>query len=234
LFPPQSTLKSEQKPEPYRVPSATNLYLDFEIDGSPPARALSVLAAVIEAAAIASVLIRPAHDVPLNVEASRAIIAAVQKNGIAALVASSVDDASKLGADGIHLPWSRDIVPQFKTLRHSAPAGTVIGADAGRSRHDAMELGEAGADYVAFGVPPHVEDREKAAERQLDLIAWWSGLFEVPCVAFDVPDAGAAHLLSEAGADFVCVRLTSADIEADAIARISEFSEALRMPEPAK
>lgn len=216
------------------MPSTARLYLDFEIDSTHPAPALSKLAAAIDAAPIASVLIRPALDVPLDIEATRALVATVQKKGIAALVASSVEDAAKLGADGIHLPWSKDIVRQFKTLRQSAPAGTVIGADAGRSRHDAMELGEAGADYVAFGVPPHVEYREKAAERQLDLITWWSELFEVPCVAFDVSDATAAHRLAEAGADFVGVRSTPADSEAEAIARVSEFSEALRMPEPAK
>ncbi len=216
------------------MPSATSLYLDFEINEAPSARVLSMLAAVVDAAPISSVLIRSGHDVPLDMEAVRALVAAVQKKGIAALVASSVDDASKLGADGIHLPWSKDIVRQFKTLRQSAPAGTVIGADAGRSRHDAMELGEAGADYVAFGVPPHVEDREKAAGRQLDLIAWWSELFEVPCVAFDIPDADAARRLVEVGAGFVSVRLTSADSEADAIARVKEFSEALSMREPAK
>ncbi len=216
------------------MPSATNLYLDFEIDSTPSVRALSVLAAAIEAAPITSVLIRPAHDVPLDRDAVRALVMAAQKKDIAALVAFGIDDALKLGADGVHLPWSKDIVRQFKTLRESAPAGTIVGADAGRSRHDAMELGEGGADYVAFGVPPHVEDRERAAERQLDLVAWWSKLFEIPCVAFDVPDAVAASRFAEAGADFVCVRVSLADSEADAIARVHEFSEALSMPEPAK
>ena len=63
----------------------------------------------------------------------------------------------------------------------------------GASRHDAMELGEAGADYVAFGIPPDVEDRAVAVERRLDLIAWWSEVFELPCVAFDVADAEEAR-----------------------------------------
>ncbi len=216
------------------MPSATNLYLDFEIDSTSSARTLDVLAAALDAAPIASVLIRTAHDATVDREAIRALVTAAQKKDIAALVASGIDDSSKLGADGNHLLWSKDIVREFKTLRQSTPAGTILGADAGRSRHDAMELGEAGADYVAFGVPPHVEDRKKAAERQLDLVAWWSELFEVPCVALDVPDAVAARHLAEAGADFVGVRLTPADSEAEAVMRIREFSEALHMSEPAK
>ncbi|MBY0561703.1 thiamine phosphate synthase [Hyphomicrobium sp.] len=215
--------------------SATSLYLDFEIDaGSPAAHAVSLLAAASGAATIASVLIRSADGTSVDEALARKLVAEAQKRNIAALVASSLEDATKLGADGIHLPWSRDIVRQFKTLKQSAPAGTIIGVDAGRSRHDAMEVAEAGADYVAFGVPPHVEDRERAAERQIDLIEWWNEVFEIPSVAFDVDDQDAAHRLAAAGADFVSVRLGPQDTEAAAAARIREFSEAIRTPEPAK
>ncbi|WP_045838095.1 thiamine phosphate synthase [Hyphomicrobium sp. 99] len=215
--------------------SATSLYLDFEIDaGSTAAHASSLLNAACDAAPIESVLIRAPEGSALDEAIARTLIAQIQKRNIAALVASSLDEATKLGADGIHLPWSRDIVRQFKTLKQSAPSGTVIGVDAGRSRHDAMEIAEAGADYVAFGVPPHVEDRERAAERQLDLVSWWHELFEIPCVAFDVDDADAAHSLAEAGADFVAVRLTSADPEQTVAVKAREFSEALKTPEPAK
>ena len=41
-----------------------------------------------------------------------------------------------------------------------------------------MDLAEAGADYVGFHqarLKPHDEP----------IIAWWSGLFEVPCIAVD-------------------------------------------------
>ena len=75
----------------------------------------------------------------------------------------------------------------------------MIGADAGRSRDDAMALGEAGADYIAFGIPAHVEDRTTAEERQCDLINWWSEIFEIPCVAFDVATAGQASALASNG-----------------------------------
>ena len=94
-----------------------------------------------------------------------------------------------------------------------------------------MELGEAGADYVAFGIPPHVEDRERAGERQIDLISWWSELFEVPCVAFDVTDAEQARHVADAGADFVAVTLTQNDPVRDAVARVRAFSDALKVHE---
>ena len=193
-----------------------------------------MLKAAIEAAPIASALLRPAAGIRIDAATARPLVATMQEAGIAALIAEGMDTQRKLGADGIHVPWSQDIVREFKTLRQAAPRETIIGADAGRSRHDAMEIGEAGADYVAFGIPPHVEDRAKAAERQRDLVAWWSELFEIPCVAFDVESVEAARRLTAAGADFVSVRVTGADAEQAAAARVREFSEALKMPEPAK
>lgn len=210
----------------------TSLYLDFLLDDRSAA-AMKVLAAAIDTAPIASILLRTSDSEP-DAKLVRDLIAFPQKKGIAVLLTPSTGNAAKLDADGIHLPWTTDIVAQFKTIQQTARSGAILGADAGRSRHDAMELGEAGADYIAFGIPPHVEDREKAAERQADLIQWWSEVFEVPCVAFDVPEPGAAHHLAAMGADFVAVSIRSTDTPADAAARVREFSEAIRVPEPAK
>lgn len=217
------------------MPTA-NLYLDFQFDDGASAQSLRVLKAAIAAAPIACAVLRPASDAnAYGGTPPRDLIAALQAAGIATLITGSLEAQSKLGADGIHLPWSPDVVQQFKALRRDAPQATMIGADAGRSRHDAMEIGEAGADYVAFGIPPHVEDRAKAFERQCELIAWWSELFEIPCVAFDVANTDAAHGLAAAGADFVCVRVTSADAEQEAAARVSAYSEAVKKtPEPAR
>ncbi|HML28003.1 MAG TPA: thiamine phosphate synthase [Hyphomicrobium sp.] len=207
--------------------------MDFQIDADSAARAKSVLSAAIDAAPIASVLLRPVDGTHLSAATARPLIALGQDRGIAMLISSNTDEAAALGADGVHLIWSSDIVRAFKTLRQAAPS-MIIGADAGRSRHDAMELGEAGADYVAFGIPPHVEDRDKATERQCDLVSWWSEVFEIPCVAFDIPESETAHALALAGSDFITVRVASSDNETDAAARVRAFSEALRIPEPAK
>ena len=82
----------------------------------------------------------------------------------------------------------------------------IVGVDVGRTRHDAMNLAEEGADYIGFGIPPHVDDREAAAARRRELIAWWGEIFQVPCVAFDVESADEAQVLAAAGADFVAMR----------------------------
>ena len=83
-----------------------------------------------------------------------------------------------------------------------------------------MTLAEDGADYIAFGIPPHVEDRAAAAARRLELVAWWGEIFEMPCVAFDVDTARRQSRSRGAGADFVAVR-ADADLQDPAEARSS-------------
>jgi thiamine-phosphate pyrophosphorylase len=217
----------------HHVSTPTSLCLDFLLDDRA-ASSLTALTAAIEAAPIASVLFRAAVGNEPDAKIMRDLIAFPQKKGIAVLLAPNAGNAAKLDADGIHMPWSAAVVSEFKEIQRTARTGSILGGDAGRSRHDAMELGEAGADYVAFGIPPHVEDRDKASERQSDLIQWWSELFEVPCVAFDVPDPDAARHLASVGADFVAVCVRSTDMQADAAARVRAYSEAIRVPEPAK
>ena len=97
-----------------------------------------------------------------------------------------------------------------------------------------MELGEAGADYIAFGIPPDVEDRAVAVERRIELIAWWNEVFELPSVAFDVADAEEARRLAEAGADFVSVTIPQHCAMDDAVSRVRDFADALVLHERAE
>src|SRR5262249_47269195 len=108
----------------------------------------------------------------------------------------------------------------------------IVGVDVGRSRHDAMSIAEEGADYIGFGIPPHVEDRASAAERRAELIFWWSEIFEVPCVAFDVETVEEASVLAAGGADFIAMAqdtvstLEAAKTLAQSIAEASAQREA--------
>jgi thiamine-phosphate pyrophosphorylase len=142
----------------------------------------------------------------LTPAAARPLVELAQKKDVAALIDGDAQLARTLRADGVHLPWSKDIAARYAEAREILGTRYIVGVDVGRSRHDAMSLAEDGADYVAFGIPPHVEDRASAAERRLELIGWWSEIFEVPCVAFDVEDAEDAAALAAAGADFIAIR----------------------------
>src|SRR4051794_30101717 len=187
-----------------------------------PERAQAVLSKVLGLCPVASVLLRSAPDCTVDDQRLRSLISLAQSTGAAALLTETPKQSLILGADGIHLPWSSDIVERYKLARKTAARDAMIGADAGRARHDAMELGEAGADYVAFGIPAHVQDRARAAERRLDLVAWWSELFEVPCVAFDVATVEEAARLAKAGADFIALTIESSQAPGVAAGRARE------------
>ncbi|HVX36869.1 MAG TPA: thiamine phosphate synthase [Hyphomicrobium sp.] len=213
--------------------SGAKLYLDYVLAG-PAESARAVLSAALEAAPIASLLIRPASGKTYVVETLRALIAIAQRKDVAALLLDDDALARELGADGVHVSWSPDVVQQFKSVRRTAGSEAIVGADAGRTRHDAMEIGEADADYVAFGIPAHVEDRSRAADRQIDLISWWSEVFEVPSVALDVADVEHARRLADAGADFVSVTITAESSASEAAARVRAYSEAVSAHEDVK
>ena len=196
---------------------APELYL--VVEAGPGADVL--LAAALSPGLAASVLIRPPEGQRLDPSTSKRLVEIIQNHKAAALIADDANLARTLKADGVHLTWSKDKNDRYAEAREILGARLIVGVDAGRSRHDAMSLGEAGADYIAFGIPPHVDDRETAAARQLDLVAWWAGIFEIPCVAFDIAEAAHRAELVRAGADFVALTLP-ANASPDAARKIVE------------
>lgn len=198
----------------------SQLYLRFDVGGDG-AEASAALEAALAAAPVACVLLYRGDAAALEPGLAKALIGIAQKRDVAALVADDAGLARMLKADGVHVSWSKAPLDAYKAARETLGARALIGVDAGRSRHDAMELGEAGADYVAFGIPAHVEDRETAAARQIDLVSWWCEIFEVPVVAFDVADDASAEALAAAGADFIT-------IDVAASMAIDEISERVR------
>ncbi|NOT70286.1 MAG: thiamine phosphate synthase [Hyphomicrobium sp.] len=191
------------------------------------AAAIACLDTVLAAAPVACLLIAPEPGRPLDAGLTKTLAGMAQKKGVAALVADDANLARLIKADGVHLSWSKDTLKHYDAARELLGERFMIGADAGRSRDDAMELGEAGAEYVAFGIPAHVEDRATAEDRQRDLIGWWSEIFEIPCVAFDVTQPDHASALAGDGADFVTVTISSTLPPAEIRARIAAFADAI-------
>lgn len=162
------------------------------------------LRAALEAARPASLIILPAAGAKLAPAALRPVIVMAQKLGAAVLIAGDAALAKSSGADGVHLPASADIQDDYASARKLLGPAMIVGADAGHSRHDAMCLGEAGADYIAFGCTPSAGTDDPRAS-QLELCAWWADVFEVPVVALDATTLDDAQQLAATGADFVAL-----------------------------
>lgn len=186
------------------------------------------LAQLLDAAAAATLLITSDGSTPLSAATARPLVEMVQGKGIAALIEADAQLARTLRADGVHLPWGKDIAARYAEAREILGARYIVGVDVGRSRHDAMSFAEAGADYIAFGIPSHVEDRDAAGARRRELVAWWSEIFEVPCVAFDVDTTSEAEVLAGVGADFVALRADGDLTPAVAEGLVRAINEAAR------
>ena len=197
------------------------------VEGEPGNAVRDRLAAALGAAPIASLIIEPAEGLALDEATAAPLVALAQARDVAAIISGDARLARTLKADGVHVPWSKDVPDRYREARELVGLHHIAGVDAGRSRHDAMTLGEAGADYVGFGIPPHVEARDVARARRLELIAWWSEIFEVPAVAFDVETAEDAAELAAAGADFIAVRLPRGASPDDVARWLGAFAAAI-------
>jgi thiamine-phosphate pyrophosphorylase len=121
---------------------------------------------------------------------------------VAFIVNDSVALAKRLGADGVHLGQTDGDV---REARVSLGPSAQIGRTCHDSRHLAMEAGEAGADYVAFGAFYPTTTKPSDYRPDPSILTWWSALFEIPCVAIGGITAGNARSLVDAGADFLAV-----------------------------
>jgi thiamine-phosphate pyrophosphorylase len=210
--------------------TATQLYAVVETGEAAPGR----LAAALAAANFASLLISPPAGGALDATSTRRLVEVAQRSGVAAVLADDARLARTLRADGVHLRTAKNLTQAYEEARNIVGRGGIVGVDVGISRHDAMTLAEAGADYVAFGAPARLKDRDKARTRRDELIAWWAEIFEAPCVALDVATPEEARTLAFAGADFLGISLSGGAAPADAREMVAAIAAALRLPASAQ
>jgi len=162
------------------------------------------------------------HDAAALAEPLQAICAA---HNCAFIVNDSVPLAKRLKADGVHLGQD-DGDP--REARAELGPDAQIGVTCHASKHLAMEAGEAGADYVAFGAffPSTTKDKGSDAERpDIDLIEFWVKLFEIPLVAIGGITPENCAPIVRAGADFLAV--LGGVWNGDEAAAVKAFAEAI-------
>jgi thiamine-phosphate pyrophosphorylase len=151
------------------------------------------------------------------------------RHDVAFIVNDSVSLAKRLKADGVHLGQSDGDV---KEARQELGPDAQIGVTCHNSRHLAMEAGEAGADYVAFGAfyPTITKMTEHVAE--IETIQKWAHVMEIPCVAIGGITPGNAMPLIVAGADFIAVSGAVWNDPRGAGAAIADFNAVLASAPP--
>jgi thiamine-phosphate pyrophosphorylase len=126
---------------------------------------------------------------------------------LAFIVNDSVELAIACAADGVHLGQEDGSIA---SARAALGAEAIIGVSCHASRHLAMQAGEEGADYVAFGAfypttSKSAQSLQHWGTPTPDILKWWSTETVLPCVAIGgITPANAAPLIA-AGADFLAV-----------------------------
>lgn len=151
---------------------------------TPPAIDLDVfpdrLAAVLDAVDIACVRLSLAgKDEDMIARAADACRVVSHARDVAIVIDTHMLMVQRLGLDGVHLT---DGARQVRYVRKELGSDAIVGAFCGTTRHDGMNAGEAGADYVAFG-PIGTSPLGIGEQVDFDLFDWWSKVIEVPVIA---------------------------------------------------
>lgn len=142
---------------------------------------------------------RPDDDIR---QACEALMPPAQERDIAFLVNDRADIAKELGADGVHI--GQGDTP-CREARNLLGPDAIVGVTCHNSRHLAMEAGEAGADYVAFGSFFPTTTKNTTEKADLATLGWWSAFTTLPSVAIGGITADNCSEILKNGADFLAV-----------------------------
>jgi thiamine-phosphate pyrophosphorylase len=156
---------------------ATEIYFIADPD-MPQDHLVTALEGALAAGPVSALLLRrdgrsAAHYRAL-VDAVRPLTEAA---GTALLVEGDAADVRRMGADGLHL--AADIAAVRAAVRALKP-DFIVGTGPVASRHEAMDLGEAGVDYVLFGPMSGAISAETR-----ELAHWWAEAMEISSVLCD-------------------------------------------------
>ena len=163
-------MAAEDRPQIYLIAPP-----DLDLDSFPER-----LARVLDGVETACLRFGPATaDADRIGRAADALRAVAHDRDVAVVVETHLQIAERHGLDGVHLT---DCARNVRAARKALGPDAIVGAFCGTTRHDGMNAGEAGADYVAFG-PVGASLLGTGAPAGHDLFAWWSEMIEVPVVA---------------------------------------------------
>ena len=160
------------------------------------------LAAALDAGDVAAVQLRlkDAGDDAIR-RAIETLRPVAQDRSVAFLLNDRPDLAVAHGCDGAHVGQTDTPARDARKILGKLTMGVTCHA----SRDLAMQAGDDGADYVAFGAFFPTATKETTAQADPELLRWWSELMELPCVAIGGITAENCAPLVAAGADFLAV-----------------------------
>jgi len=205
---------------PDRLPCQLYLISPLDVGGAFPER----LARALDAGEVAAFQMRvkdvDEHEAAKLAEPLQRICAG---RDVTFIVNDSISLARRIGADGVHLGQEDGSVAE---ARDRLGREAQIGVTCHDSRHLAMEAGEQGADYVAFGAFFDTATKAVSHHAEPAILTWWQTFFQLPCVAIGGITPENCGPLVQAGADFLAV--CGAVWGGDETAAVRALGEAIR------
>lgn len=165
--------------------------------------------------------------------AARRLMPICRESEVAFILNDRPDIAAELGADGVHLGQGDLDEWPLKKTREMLGADAVIGVSCHASSHMAMEAGDQGADYVAFGA--FFETKSKDPEKlkkygvpTTDILNWWMDYTVLPCVAIGGMTPQNCGEAVAAGADFIAVINAVWSHDKSPSQAVAEFNNAIK------
>ena len=155
--------------------------------------------------------------------AVNALMPVCHERDVAFILNDRPDLAHELGCDVVHI--GHEDMPYDEARRIMGPDAS-IGVTCKDSRDLAMDLAEAGADYVAFGAFFPTQTKETTAHPEIEVIEAWSEMTIVPCVAIGGITVENCEPLVKAGADFIAVCSGIWNYAAGPAAAVRDFNAA--------
>lgn len=134
--------------------------------------------------------------------AADALTPVCHRFGIPLIVNDRPDIAATTGADGVHI-GQQDT--GYDEARQLLGDDAIIGVTCHASRDLAIEAGDRGADYVAFGAFFPSVSKEAKHHATSEILEFWSQMTVVPCVAIGGITAENCGQLIDAGANYLAV-----------------------------
>lgn len=167
-----------------------------------PTAFADTLASALDAGDVAAVQLRlkDLDDDALK-RAIDALRPVAQSRDVAFLLNDRPDLVVTHGCDGAHVGQTDTQAEIARKLL----GDLTMGVTCHDSRHFAMEAGEAGADYVAFGAFFPTSTKDASTTASLETLQWWAEMMEIPVVAIGGITAANCAPLVRAGADMLAV-----------------------------
>jgi thiamine-phosphate pyrophosphorylase len=163
-----------------------------------------LLEAALGAGDVASLIVAGDNANPSALQKMAEKLAPIaQANGVAVIVLNDSRLMARAHADGIHVDTG--IEPLREAVEALHP-DNIVGAGGITTRHEAMLAAETDCDYIFFGRLDG-DTIDAIYDKTFDLAAWWSAVFEIPCIVMGGRKIESVIEAVDARIEFVALRM---------------------------